>query len=125
MPSLMLSTAIMQAIGGYAGEAGPWWLWVPLYMIVGWSVTYGITYSVAKMCPNLKIGGWMFFGLFAVLELVAFLSGFATRPAAENIIRAGNDLAILSGVLAAGVIQAEQKTKQLDNIDPSRPTIDL
>ena len=115
----------MQAIGGVAGEAGPWWLWVPLYMIVGWTVTSYVTYSVARMCPNLKIGGWMFFGLFVVLEVVAFLSGFIDRPAAENIIRAGNDLAILYGVFAAAVSQAEEKIKNQDELNTNRPTIDL
>lgn len=117
LPTLLAITAVMQAIGGIAGEAGPWWLWVPLYIIVGWSLTYVSTYQVARICPNLKIGGWMFFGIFSVLELVAFLSGFTGRPAAENIIRFGNDMAILSGVFAGAIIQSEETEKQLKKHD--------
>ena len=109
LPVLMFSTAVMQAIGGYAGEAGPWWIVMPLYMLIGWTATLYVTYQSAQICPNLKIGGWMFFGIFTVLEIFAFFSGFTDRPAAENIIRLGNDSSILMGVLYAALEQDRKK----------------
>ena len=112
LPALILVSTVTQMIGGFAGEAGPWWIWGPLYMLVGWSITAFATYQFARICPNPKIGGWMFLGLFVVLEPLAFLGGFTDRPAAENIIRLGNDASILSGVLMAGLSFGSQAEGQ-------------
>ena len=112
MPALILVSTVTQMIGGFAGEAGPWWIWVPLYMFVGWTITAFVTYQVARICPKPKIGGWMFFGFFVILEPIAFLSGFTDRPAAENIIRLGNDASILGGVLMAALnIEGQTETE--------------
>ena len=109
MPCLLAVTAVMQAIGSTAGAAGPWWIWVPAYMMLGWSITVWATYAASLICPNLRIGGWMFFGLFVCLEPVAFLMVFTKSEAAENIIRFGNDLAILLGLFYGTMSQIESR----------------
>ena len=107
LPCLIITTALMQFFGGIAGEAGPWWIWVPLYMFFGWTITYYLTARVAYVCPNTKVGGLMFLGFFIVLEPIAFISTFGDSTAAANIIRFGNDLSILMGILASMAIKPE------------------
>lgn len=43
----------------------------------------------SRICPNPKIGSYMFLGLFIVAELTGFAKGFSARPALENIIHGG------------------------------------
>jgi hypothetical protein len=107
MPALMLVSAVMQAIWGNIGELVPWWISIPMYFLFfGAPLTMFCMYRTAFICPNLKIGGWMFFGLFIITEPLALFSGFSERSAAENIIRIANDLAILYGIFAAAIQQS-------------------
>ena len=119
LPALLFVTALVQVIGGMAGEAGPWWLWVPLYMMFGWTLSTMAIYITALICPKLKFGAWMFFGIFIVLEPIALLKGFTLRSAAENIIRVGNDFSILGGLLTASISQmSESGASGSDNSTP-------
>ncbi len=111
LPALLIVTATMQAIGGHVGEQWPWWMSIPAYAVFGWTLTAFATGGTAQLCPNLKIGGWMFLGIFLVLEPIAIINGFTSRPAAENIIRIGNDVSILTGLFVGAIQQSERRNK--------------
>jgi hypothetical protein len=97
-PVLLIVTAIVQAIGGLVGEQGPWWIWFFVYAGFGWYVSAWVVFMASRICPNPKIGSYMFLGLFVVTELIGFTKGFSARPALENIIRGGIDVGVIGAL---------------------------
>ena len=97
----MTVTALLQGIGGIAGERGPWWIWFFVYSSFGWALTGLAVFKTTEICPKPKIGSYMFLGLFIVTEALAFFNGFSSRSGLENIIRGGIDFSITAALVAS------------------------
>ena len=66
-------TAAVQTIGGIVGQQGPWWIWFFVYAVFGWAASTWAVFTASRICPNPKIGSYMFLGLFIVAELIGFV----------------------------------------------------
>lgn len=110
-PVLMLVTATVQTIGGILGEQGPWWIWFFVYAGFGWGASTWVVFMASRICPNPKIGSYMFLGLFIVAELIGFAKGFSARPALENIIRGGIDVGVIGALVASANTPLEKSRR--------------
>ena len=109
-PALLLVTAAVQTIGGIVGEQGPWWIWFFVYAAFGWGASAWVVFMASRICPNPKIGSYMFLGLFIVAELIGYTKGFTARPALENIIRGGINIGVIGALIASASSPVSQNS---------------
>jgi hypothetical protein len=109
-PALLLVTVAVQTIGGIVGEQEPWWIWFFVYATFGWGASAWAVFMASRICPNPKIGSYMFLGLFITAELIAYAKGFNTRSALENIIRGGIDVGVIGALVASASAPVSQNS---------------
>lgn len=98
-PVIFLVISIVQTLAILAGEAGPWWFWLPFYLFFGNLLSLGAVGSATLICPEPKFGCFVVLGSFVVLELITWFS-FDFESALVVILRFGIDNVIIGALLA-------------------------
>ena len=101
-PVICVVISIVQTLAVLAGEAGPWWLWVPFYLLFGNLLSLGAVGYTTLICPKPKFGCFVVLGLFVVLELFAWFS-FNFESALVVILRLNIDMVIIGVLLGQAV----------------------
>jgi len=109
IPLIFTIPAVLQSIAVYVGSLGPWWIWFFVYSMFGWTLTLGIMYGIASICPLPKYPNLLFIGFFLVSEGSYLYFNGPGSTALEIILRLGTDFMITMGVLAGGLSPSPYK----------------
>lgn len=93
--------AFFQGFAATVGEAGPWWIWIFVYLFFGWWLVLSATYGIALICPSRKYPNLVALGIFLFGEISYIYFRGAGGSALEVILRLGTDLQIVTALLAA------------------------
>tara|TARA_Y100000766_G_C18550080_1_gene432526 strand:+ start:225 stop:623 length:399 start_codon:yes stop_codon:yes gene_type:complete len=87
-----------------------WWFAIPSWIMFGPFLIAGTVGSIARICPNPKIGNFLLLGIFLVGEGTNFYEEIFMLNRLEIFIRSWADLCIIV-VLVAAAIGTFQKTE--------------
>ena len=101
-PVILVVISVVQTLAVLAGEAGPWWLWIPFYLFFGNFISLAAVGATTLICPKPKFGCFVALGIFVVLELFAWFS-FDFQSALVVILRFNIDMVIIGVLLGQAV----------------------
>ena len=87
-----------------------WWFAIPSWIMFGLFLIAGTVGGIALICPNPKIGNFLFLGIFLIGEGTNFYEEIFMLNRLEIFIRSWADLCIIV-VLVAAAIGTFQKTE--------------
>lgn len=105
-PIIFVVIAVVQTLAVMAGEAGPWWFWVPFYLFFGNVLSLGAVGYTTLICPAPKFGCFVALGAFVVLELFAWF-GFDFESALVVILRFNIDMVIIGVLLGQAITNGD------------------
>jgi len=95
--------AVLQVIALSVSYFGPWWFWLLIYPMFGWTLTLVIVYGIASICPLPKYPNLLYIGFYIVAECSYLYFRGAGSNGLEIFLRLGTDFIIVIGVLAGAI----------------------
>ena len=106
IPVILIVLGLVHMLTAYISNF-PWWIALPIWTFlgIGPSIVGGIVFASGLICPNRKFGNFLFLGLFAFFEIIAFSSEFGINTAIQNILRFSCDFYIVLGFIFAALYE--------------------
>ena len=80
-----------------------WWFAIPSWIMFGPFFIAGTVGGIALICPNPKIGNFLFLGIFLIGEGTNFYEEIFMLTGLEIFIRSWADICIISILVTAGI----------------------
>ena len=111
LPAILIVTSLWQFfIQNYLSN-WTWWSAIPLWTFFGPVFCISTVYGVGLICPNRKIGNFLFLGIFLVGEGVDFYQEIFMSTALLNILRGWSDICIIIGLVSAALVKLDTEKK--------------
>ena len=113
LPAILLTCTLWQWVSQNFLPNWNWWTAIPLWAFFGPVFCITTVYGIGMICPNRKIGNFLFLGIFLVGEGVDFYQEIFMSTALENFLRGWSDICIIIGLVSAALVKLDsEKVKE-------------
>ena len=85
-----------------------WWRAIPIWAFTSIFSTLGVVGS-GFICPNRKVGNFLFLGIFLVFEIPDFVNEIQILTALTMTLRLWADLTIITGFILAATLKPDSQ----------------
>ena len=85
-----------------------WWRAIPIWAFTSIFSTLGVVGS-GFICPNRKVGNFLFLGIFLVFEIPDFVNEIRILTALDMTLRLWADITIITGFILAATLKTDSE----------------